>query len=285
MNIVEGAPASPVLHKTKASWEGLSLVHYRMRTGELPEHHNPEHLITLTLGENCNGEIRTASGFLARAGNKGSICVIPSGQSYSVRLEGESEQLAIFLDPSLLLRAAQESRTRDVDIIESCAPFDPVISNVGFALLSELRTEGLGGRLYAESLRNVLAIHLLRHYSASGNGHHRLLGGLSGQKLRHVIDFIGDNYGRDLSLAELSTVAGMSTFHFAREFKRTTGTTPHQYLMKFRVDRAKELLARSEMPLIEVGLQSGFSHQSHFTRLFRKLTGTTPNSYRLTFQT
>jgi len=75
----------------------------------------------------------------------------------------------------------------------------------------------------------------------------------------------------------------MSTFHFAREFKRTTGTTPHQYLIKFRVDRAKALLTGSEMPLVEVSSRSGFSHQSHFTRLFRRLTGTTPQSYRLMF--
>jgi AraC family transcriptional regulator len=111
------------------------------------------------------------------------------------------------------------------------------------------------------------------------------MGGLSGQKLRQVMNFIADNYGGDLRLDELAQVAGMSSFHFAREFKRTTGTTPHQYLIKFRVERAKALLAEGEMPLIEVGLRSGFSHQSHFTRLFRRLTGTTPQSYRLMLQT
>jgi AraC family transcriptional regulator len=78
----------------------------------------------------------------------------------------------------------------------------------------------------------------------------------------------------------LADVAGMSVFHFAREFKRSTGTTPHQYLIKLRVERAKALLATPDLPLIEVGLRSGFSHQSHFTRLFRRETGTTPSSYR-----
>jgi AraC family transcriptional regulator len=96
--------------------------------------------------------------------------------------------------------------------------------------------------------------------------------------------FIADNYENDLSLAELARVGGMSTFHFAREFKRTTGTTPHQYLIKFRIERAKALLTESEIPLVEVSSRSGFSHQSHFTRLFRRLTGTTPQSYRFKFQ-
>jgi AraC family transcriptional regulator len=153
------------------------------------------------------------------------------------------------------------------------------------ALLGELDSEGLSGRLYAESLGNVLAVHLLRYYAASTSGPVTFTGGLSAKRLRQVTDFIADNYSRDLKLNELAHVAGMSSFHFAREFKRTTGTTPHQYLIKFRIERAKALLAKNELPLIEVGLRSGFSHQSHFTRLFRRLTGTTPHSYRLTIQT
>jgi AraC family transcriptional regulator len=149
------------------------------------------------------------------------------------------------------------------------------------ALLGELESEGLSGRLYAESLGNVLAVHLLRYYTVPASKPVAFTGGLSAIKLRQVTEFIADNYSRDLRLAELAHVAGMSSFHFAREFKRSTGTTPHQYLIKFRVERAKALLARHDLPLIEVGLQAGFSHQSHFTRLFRRVTGTTPNAYRL----
>jgi AraC family transcriptional regulator len=126
---------------------------------------------------------------------------------------------------------------------------------------------------------------LLRNYTATSNSLKPLAGGLSGKKLRTVLDFIEANYGGDLGLAELAAVASMSIFHFAREFKRATGSTPHQYLIKFRIERAKELLSTSDMPLVDVGYRAGFSHQSHFTRLFHKLTGTTPLSYRLMFQT
>ena len=87
----------------------------------------------------------------------------------------------------------------------------------------------------------------------------RFTGGLSARTLRRVLAFISDNYESDLSLAELAGVAEMSTFHFAREFKRTTGTAPHQYLIKFRVERAKSMLTESEIPLVEVSTRSGFS--------------------------
>jgi AraC family transcriptional regulator len=285
MNVSELNQASPIVLKKRASWDGISLDYFRFREGELPEHSHRQHLVTFSLGARCQGEIRTASGFRARAETAESVCVIPSGLPFSAQLVGESEQLAIHLEPSLVWRAASEARAprRSVQVVESCAPNDPVIRSVGLALLSELESEAPGGRLYAESLANVLAVHLLRHY-ASASSAPQFTGGLSGQRLRRVLAFIAENYESDLSLAELALVAGMSAFHFAREFKRTTGLPPHQYLIKFRVERAKALLAESEMPLVEVSSRAGFSHQSHFTRLFRKLTGMTPQSYRLMFQ-
>jgi AraC family transcriptional regulator len=276
----------PLLLKREASWEGISLAHYRMARGYLPEHQNKDHLITVALAENCHGEIRTPGGFSARDRNKGSVCVIPSGHPFAVEIGAESEHLAMLLDPSLVLRAAAEFSTPiHAEVVETAAPNDPVIMSVGLALMAELETEKESGRMYAESLANILALHLLRHYTASAHGGQRFVGGLSGKKLRLVLDFIDANYASDLGLSELATVAGMSTFHFAREFKRTTGATPHQYLIKLRIERAKTLLSGSEMSLVDVGFKAGFSHQSHFTRLFRKLTGTTPQSYRLMFQT
>jgi AraC family transcriptional regulator len=287
MDAAEMNELSPVVSKRKASWDGIKLEHYHFREGQLPEHFHQEHLITFALNGGCKGMIRAASGFQARGEGADSVCVIPSGHPFSAQLGGDSEQLAIYLDPALVLRAADEARSAGghaVEVIEGCSPSDPIVRSVGLALLAELESEGLSGRLYAESLANVLAVHLLRHYTAADGSAHRFKGGLSGRKQRRVLSFIADNYESDLSLAELAGVAGMSAFHFAREFKRTTGTTPHQYLINFRVERAKSLLTESEIPLVEVSSRSGFSHQSHFTRLFRRLTGMTPQSYRLTFQ-
>jgi AraC family transcriptional regulator len=276
----------PFAMRRKTSWTGISLAHYRVGPGQMPEHSLQDHLITMSLNDKCEGEIRLASGFRARDHKRGTVCVIPSGHPFAVDFTGESEHIAIFLDPSLVLRAAAEARpSSNVEVIESCAPSDPVINSVGLALLAELESEHEGGTVYAETLANILALHLVRNYATAGNGAPRFTGGLSGHKLHLMLEFIDTNYSRDLSLTELAAVAGMSTFHFAREFKRATGTSPHQYLLKIRIERAKELLSKSEMPLVDVGFQSGFSHQSHFSRLFRKLTGTTPQSYRLMFQT
>ncbi|HET6979971.1 MAG TPA: AraC family transcriptional regulator [Pyrinomonadaceae bacterium] len=286
MNDVNTNSTSAVVRKRTATWDGIRLEHCQLRPGELPAHNHREHVVLLSLTDGCKGELITSSGIGMRGTQtRGNVCVLPSGLEHQVAIEGNSENLALYVDPMLIKRAASEAElSGNIEILERYTRRDNVINSVGMALLGELETEGLSGRLYAESLSNVLAVHLLRYYSVSTARPVTFTGGLSAKKLREVTEFISDNYNKDLKLAQLAQVAGMSNFHFAREFKRTTGTTPHQYLIKFRVERAKALLVKNELPLIEVGLQTGFSHQSHFTRLFRRVTGITPNAYRLARQ-
>jgi len=279
--------SSALIRKRKAAWDGIRLEHCEFRAGELPAHRHREHVLLVSLTDGCKGELITSSGIGVRGTQeRGNICVLPAGMQHQAVLGGNSEHLALYVDPLLVTKAAAGAHfSGNVELREKYTRSDKVISSVAHALLGELNSEGLSGRLYAESLANVLAVHLLRYYAVSTPARASFTGGLPATKLRQVTDFIADNYSRDLKLAELAQVAGMSSFHFAREFKRTTGATPHQYLIKFRIERAKAILEKNDLPLIEVGLRSGFSHQSHFTRLFRRITGTTPHSYRLTLQT
>ena len=86
--------------------------------------------------------------------------------------------------------------------------------------------------------------------------------------------------GDDVTLAEIADVADLSPYHFARAFKRTTGLTPQQYLMERRIERAKDLLAKADLPIVEVSAQVGFKNQSHFTTFFRRYTSMTPKVWR-----
>jgi AraC family transcriptional regulator len=279
-------PESPILSERRAAWEGIRIEHYRIKGGELPEHRHRQHIVVMPLGAGCNGELRTSNGLRVRGGPGSSgVCVIPAGLPHQAQLEGLSEYATIYLEPSVVAAAAEAAGvSRNVEVIEKYDEADSVVRSVGMALLAELESNGLSSHLYAESLANVLAIQLLRNYTASPIQWSPRTGGLSGRKLLEVKRFIEENYTQELSLEQLAQVAGISRFHFAREFKKMTGASPHQYLLKLRIQHAKALLQNSEVPLIEVGLQSGFSHQSHFTRLFRRFTGTTPQSYRLGVQ-
>lgn len=108
---------------------------------------------------------------------------------------------------------------------------------------------------------------------------------LSAQRLQRVLAHIEEHLGERVTVGHLAAVAHISAFHFARMFKRTTGMPPHAYMTRRRIDRAKELLARSELALVEVAARVGFQTQAHFTVVFRRHVGRTPRVFRLLSQT
>ena len=104
--------------------------------------------------------------------------------------------------------------------------------------------------------------------------------GLPGARLRRVTEFIEDNLPRALPLAELSALAQLSPCHLTRLFKRATGVSPHQFIVRRRIDRARVLLAARELSIRAVGHAVGFRSFSHFSATFRRVTGTTPSVYQ-----
>jgi AraC-like DNA-binding protein len=105
-------------------------------------------------------------------------------------------------------------------------------------------------------------------------------GALPRYKVRRVVDFIEAHIDQPIRLEHLSAAAAVSPFHFHRQFKKSTGVTPHQYVIRMRIKRAQALLAESDLPLIEVAARVGFTDQSQFTNNFRRLTSMTPKVYR-----
>jgi len=105
-------------------------------------------------------------------------------------------------------------------------------------------------------------------------------GGLPRYKLRRAVEFVDANLDRVIHLKDMARVADVSLFHFHRQFKKTIGLTPHQFIVQRRIEQAKVLLAQSELPIIDVAVRVGFVDQSHFTTTFRKMTSMTPRIYR-----
>ena len=105
-------------------------------------------------------------------------------------------------------------------------------------------------------------------------------GGLPGARLRRVTEYIDQNLPGALSLAELSTVVHMSRFHFARLFKRSTGQSPHCFIVHRRIERARVLLEDHTLSVSEVAQVVGFHSLSHFSKTFHRLTGRAPSVYR-----
>jgi AraC family transcriptional regulator len=167
-----------------------------------------------------------------------------------------------------------------VELVPHLATHDPLLHHIVLLLQVTSTADSILGRLSTELLANALAVHLLERYAACAQPGREVPGGLPPSKLRRTIAHIQAHLEHELSLATLAAVAQMSPAHFARLFKQATGQTPHQYVMRCRIKRAKQLLAETDLSLSEIGYQVGCADQSHFTALFRRYVATTPRAYR-----
>lgn len=198
--------------------------------------------------------------------------------------ERSSEYINILLEPKFLEQIALESGLSAPIQLQHRVIFpDSTILHIAQMFKLELLNGGLAGKLYVESLRNLLAVHLLRNYNFTVTKPLLVDGALDTFKLDKVKNFIEERLAEDLSIADMAAVAHMSQFHFARAFKTATGTSPHRYLTLRRMERAKVLLKVTRISIAEIAYGLGFANHSHFIAQFRKAVGTTPKSYRDSF--
>ena len=146
------------------------------------------------------------------------------------------------------------------------------------------RTAGFpNGRLFLDSIEQALARALVVGYAVRDYGVRIYRGGLSPAKLRRIQELVEEKMEEDLSLEEMANAVGLSIAHFSLVFRNTTGQTPHQCLVRYRVQRAKEMLRNAEMRVLDVAIACGFKTQQHFARVFRQVCGASPKEYRYDF--
>jgi AraC family transcriptional regulator len=159
---------------------------------------------------------------------------------------------------------------------------DEVINQIGLSLISAMTNETAAGRMFVETASATLAARLLQAYCDSGSaksyepGVHRL----DQARLRRVLDYILMNLDKEITLAQLAGVAGLSVFHFARTFTRAVGVSPHRYISRMRLENAMAEIAAGKLSLAEIAFNAGFSSQASFTRAFYRVNGLTPGEYR-----
>jgi AraC family transcriptional regulator len=272
-----------LLAEIPREWDGMYAAYAHFLAGEFALPPVNGHLLTLHLGRPVTSVRRREGRVYQGTKVHGDIEMVPSGCPGSWVYESAEESIGIILAPELVQQVAgQTVRTSPerVEIRNNFCTRDPLIEKIGLALFADLREDGVDGRLFAESAAHLLAVHLLRHYATHTYRVREYSGGLSRQKLRRVMELIHEHLEKDLKLAELAATVGVSPYHFARLFKQSTGQRPHRYVITCRIERAKHLLAHTELSIAEIAYRVGFASQSHFTTHFRKLIATTPKAYR-----
>lgn len=243
-----------------------------------------EHLIFVSLAD--GHVIRESGGDIAEKDlEAGLVSIHPSDTPVRWAWNTRLSFTVMSLDPDYLDKVARESfsfnpsqvRLRTVE-----GQRDPVINSIAGALMREVMSGDAGSRLYAESLANLLAVHLLRNYTE----HPELVAAekvsVAPRSVIQAMQYIHENYPGEVSLAAIAGAAHLSPYHLTRVFKKATGVSPHRYLVQVRVNSARSLLAAGagHRSLAEIATAVGFSDQSHLTRHFKRMLGVTPKQLR-----
>lgn len=187
------------------------------------------------------------------------------------------------LDPRVVRRAAEETGLANpdrLDIGNSFETRDRVCEHLILALEAEAEDAAHAAQpLMIQLIASALATRLLTGYNTAGSRSVRPRGGLSPGQLGRVRAYVEENVGQPISLDDLAGVAEVSRFHFARQFRRSTGESAMGYVLRLRVERGKALLKDGRLTVSRIATDLGFADQSHFARTFRRLVGTSPKQF------
>lgn len=220
-----------------------------------------------------DGVFRTGSLWLATADN--TAC--------EWAWETTDEAISFQIDPLYFQEIAAENGCANSERLElKPVVFDlnPQFESIARNYHAEMQQQGLGGKLYSESLGNLFMINLLRTYCQDRPQTQQVNGGLGDKRLQRVLAYIDAHLAENIGLKDMATVAGLGQHHFSTLFGQSMGISPYRYVVNRRIDRAKSQLRRNNFAISDIALSCGFADQSHLTKHFRKIVGTTPRAFR-----
>jgi AraC family transcriptional regulator len=273
-------PCAPLLSSVRAGWEHLFLEYHYQPSGEHEEVCAAGHSIAIFTKVDPGGKAeRLVDGILYKHSvAPGDTIILPAQIGVKASWQGSSEFVLVGFHPNIFSHILDEFSVSDRQIVPQLGIPDPLILQMGLALKQALE-KNLGNRLYVETMANALFVHLIQNYANNKPVLTEYAKGLGRRKLQQAIDYINSNLDRDLSLSELANLVQLSPHYFALLFKQSTGLTPHQYVIKVRIDRTKQLLQQGKLSIADIAQVVGFANQSHLNLHFKRLVGVTPKKY------
>jgi AraC family transcriptional regulator len=212
----------------------------------------------------------------------GLLNVLTAGLTSYCRWDAPLSGVRLDIAPEFVQRVAAQTEGIDSSQIAFSNQYrihDAMLAQFAEWLATETAT-GANGRLYAESLANMLVVHMLRNHGATAHVIREPSGGLGRERLARATEFIRANLEGDLSLDDIAGAVHLTPYHFARLFKQSTGTSPHQFVIQQRIELAKQLLKDKQRTIADVAVAVGFADHAHLSRHFKAQTGLTPSAFQ-----
>jgi AraC family transcriptional regulator len=266
-------------------WRDLHFEVQQQPAHDTGEHRHQMHIITMVTSGTPFNQVINGQTQRNLVGQNNTF-ILPAGSLHRCNWQQEIEFMFVGLDPYVFVQVGQELVNPDrIELIPHFATIqDVLIQGVLLTLKEEMVASKIGSYLFIDQLKTTLVTHLLRKYGVQKVQIASYADGLPRYKLNRVIDYIEANLDQEMSLETLARQVDMSQFYFSRLFKQSLGITPHQYVIQQRVKRAKQLLRKGELSLVEIALECGFANQGHLNRYFKRLTGVTPKEIARTYK-
>jgi len=275
--------ARPALVTSAAqAWPGLRVERHQLGAMQLPAHYHQHHLLILhqpaapvTTRRQQGRRVEEA---VFRQGDLG---LYPGGEYGTIAWNGPTDTIHLYLDDQYLEKLARQSLDLAHFGLRDRFRFeDPLLDHLGRQLLGAAETQHELGRLYVESLTSALSYHLIRHHATYERRVVTTGARLPAPVLARLDAYLEAHADGPITLETLAGLANLSVFHFARRFKRTTGTSPYQYVLGWKIRRAQHLLRAGNLPVAAIGDALGFASPAHFSAAFKRTVGRSPREYQ-----
>jgi AraC family transcriptional regulator len=211
----------------------------------------------------------------------GQVMFCPRNEWHNISWDKRISVLSIRIPDSALTEAARERLTdRSLEIVPGRRVADERLTHLLFALDAERARDYSAGKLFVDCIETALANILITSFNAFAPRSISGKGGMAPHVLRRVVEFMHANIDKQIGLKDLADCAGLSLSHFSLQFRVSTNQSPHQYMLRLRVERSKQLLIDPRLSVLDVGLEVGFRNQQHFATVFRNSVGVPPSVYR-----
>jgi AraC family transcriptional regulator len=255
--------------------------HVTPRAAEYRERESDAHLLFLSDSQPVSATLQMDGQKFNGRTRSGDIWILPRLMPHSSIFDSPHGGLVLSVSNTVLERhVGPMSRGGQVELAPHFNSTDDQLAHLMRSLLAAAQEGIRANKLVGDLLLNAICLRIAQRYATSPLNATLRRGGLSAAQLRRVLEYIGENLDKNISLSTLADAANMSLCHFATSFKKTTGSSPHRYVLTQRIQRAEQLLRETSLSVLEVALKLGFGHPSNFARAFRRIKGASPNTLR-----
>lgn len=213
----------------------------------------------------------------------GDIWMTPPDTPFTHNIDEPCYFIILTISEEILWNHFQEKKVEDqVQFLKEYNVSDDYLKNLIELFYFETYNKGKSGYFFLNNLLYLFSTYYIKNYSNYLDlfSKRSKSNKINENTIKNIKDFIINNIANELTIEKIALEMNMSKFYFLKEFKKQTGITPYQYILKIKMEKASELLINTNQSLAEIAYSLGFNDQSHFSNTFKRFFNKSPKEYR-----